>query len=138
MTQIVEIPVSIGEVIDKITILEIKAQQLADPAKLQNVRTELGLLSARRDQWFPKSADLDSLTSKLKAANQRLWDMEQSIREYERREDFGLGFVAVARSIYCTNDERAALKRQINIALGSRIIEEKSYTPLGHDDAADA
>jgi hypothetical protein len=73
---------------------------------------------------------LDSLTTKLKAINQRMWDMEHAIREHERRNDFGADFVAVARGISRTNDERALLKRQINMALGSKIIEEKSYIPV--------
>jgi hypothetical protein len=129
----VEIPVSIAEVIDKITILEIKVQQFTDPEKTKNAKIELDLLHERRDQWLPQSAALDALAMKLKAVNQRMWDMEHAIRDYERRKDFGADFVAVARAIYLANDERAILKRQINIAFGSRIIEEKSYIPVHPD-----
>jgi Family of unknown function (DUF6165) len=127
MAQSVETPVAIGELIDKITILEIKAARFTDAAKARNVQAELSMLLARRDQAIPLSPRLDALTARLKAVNERLWDLEDSIRDCERRADFGPDFIAVARSIYRTNDERADLKRQISVGFGSDLIEEKSY-----------
>ena len=127
MTHAVETPVAIGELIDKITILEIKAERFTDAAKRNNVVAELSMLRARRDRAVPQSPRLDALGAQLKAVNERIWELEDSIRDCERRADFGPDFVAVARSIYRTNDERAAVKRQINVALGSDLIEEKSY-----------
>ena len=128
MTLSVETPVAIGELIDKITILEIKVERLSDAAKRENVQMELSMLRARRDQAIPQSSGLDALSAQLKAINEHIWDMEDSIRDCERRANFGPDFVAVARSIYRTNDERAAVKRQINMVLGSALIEEKSYS----------
>ena len=127
MTHAVETPVAIGELIDKITILEIKAERFTDAAKRNNAVAELSMLRARRDGAVPQSPRLDALGAQLKAVNERIWELEDSIRDCERRADFGPDFVAVARSIYRTNDERAAVKRQINVALGSDLIEEKSY-----------
>ena len=124
----IEMPIAIGELIDKITILEIKVQRFTDPAKTKNAQTELGILCNRRDQVVPKSPTLDGLSARLKAVNERLWDLEDRIRDCERHSNFGPDFVSVARSIYRTNDERAALKREINLALGSDLIEEKSYS----------
>jgi hypothetical protein len=129
MTHAVETPVAIGELIDKITILEIKVERFTDAAKRKNVVAELSMLRARRDQAVPQSPRLDALGARLKAVNERIWELEDSIRDCERRADFGPAFVAVARSIYRTNDERAAVKRRINVALGSDLIEEKSYAP---------
>jgi hypothetical protein len=129
MTHSVETPVAIGELIDKITILEIKVERFTDPAKTVNAQAELDLLCARRDQAIPRSPRLDALAAQLKAVNQRIWDLEDSIRDCERRADFGSHFVAVARSIYRTNDERAAVKREISMGFGSGLIEEKSYAP---------
>jgi Family of unknown function (DUF6165) len=127
MTHAVETPVAIGELIDKITILEIKAERFTDAAKRNNVVAELCMLRARRDRAIPQSPRLDALGAQLKTVNERIWELEDSIRDCERRADFGPDFIAVARSIYRTNDERAAVKRQINVALGSDLIEEKSY-----------
>jgi hypothetical protein len=129
MTHAVETPVAIGELIDKITILEIKAERFSDAAKRTDVVAELSMLRTWRDQAVPRSPRLDALSAQLKAVNERIWDLEDGIRDCERRPDFGPDFVAVARSIYRTNDERAAVKRQINVALGSGLIEEKSYAP---------
>ena len=127
MTSIIETPIATGELIDKITILEIKAAHFTDPAKIANVRNELDLLCNRRDAALPRDAALDEMTARLKAVNQRIWDLEDAIRECERQQDFGPSFVDVARSIYRTNDERAAVKREINLATGSLLLEEKSY-----------
>jgi hypothetical protein len=123
----IEVPVATGELIDKITILEIKMERIADAAKLANVRAELVLLQARRDAVLAHDPKLELLARHLKAVNERLWDLEDQIRDCEKRQDFGPGFVSVARSIYHSNDERAALKREMNIASGSKLIEEKSY-----------
>ena len=123
----IEVPVATGELIDKITILEIKMERIPDAAKLANVRAELDLLQARRDSVLPRDPVLELLAQRLKAVNERLWDLEDQIRDCETRQDFGPEFVSVARRIYRSNDERAALKREINIASGSKLIEEKSY-----------
>jgi tetratricopeptide (TPR) repeat protein len=122
---LVEVPP--GELIDKITILEIKARRIGEAAKLAHVRVELEALTAARDCSLPRSAELDRLTEGLRAVNEVLWDVEDAIRLCERDGDFGERFVELARSVYCHNDRRAALKRQVNELLGSRLIEEKSY-----------
>jgi hypothetical protein len=127
MIQSIEVPIATAELIDKITILEIKVARFTDPAKTANVRAELALLCQRRDAALPSDPVLDLLAARLKAVNERIWDLEDEIRECERRQDFGPAFVTLARSIYRTNDERAAVKREINLATGSKLIEEKSY-----------
>ena len=121
------VEVSVGEVIDKITILEIKTQRIADPAKLANVRAELDSLNDTLAVVLTPSADLARLQAELFEINAALWDIEDEIRECEMRGDFGPTFVELARAVYVTNDKRAAVKKQINIALVSRLIEEKSY-----------
>jgi tetratricopeptide (TPR) repeat protein len=118
-----------GELIDKITILQIKSERMTDQAKLANVRIELATLTEARDQAVPMSPELDRLTADLKAANEALWEIEDNIRACERATDFGPRFIELARSVYRQNDRRAALKRAINELLGSKIIEEKSYAP---------
>ena len=128
MTPFIEVPVATGELIDRITILEIKAARFTDAAKAANVRAELALLCQRRDAALATDPALDELAASLKALNEQLWDLEDQIRECERREDFGPAFVSTARRIYHTNDERAAVKRKINVATGSKLIEEKSYS----------
>lgn len=129
MVQSIEAAIAIGELIDKITILEIKVERFTDSGKTKNAALELNVLVTLRDRAIPASPELDVLTARLKSANERIWDLENAIRECERQEDFGPEFVAVARKIYRTNDERAAVKREINLALGSELIEEKSYQP---------
>src|SRR5205823_5202378 len=114
-----------GELIDKITILEIKRAQLQTD-KLRNVVVELAALEDVRAKAIPPSAELQSLTDKLRTVNKALWDIEDEIRVCERGGDFGSRFVQLARSVYRQNDHRAVLKRQINDLLGSKIIEEKS------------
>ncbi len=116
-----------GELLDKITILQIKAERISEPAKLANVRTELHVLESARQTTVPPSPELDELIAQLKQANEILWDVENDVRDCERREDFGDEFVRLARSVYRLNDRRAALKRQINELLGSKLMEEKSY-----------
>ncbi len=127
MTVTVSVEIAPGELIDKITILDIKRERIADPAKLANVRRELDVLSRARDSALPESADLDRLTADLKAVNEALWDIEDRIRGCERNGDFGPTFVELARAVYRTNDRRAHLKRAVNELLGSTLIEEKSY-----------
>jgi hypothetical protein len=122
----VEIPA--GELIDKITILEIKAARITDAEKLGNVRRELQVLCQARDAAVRGSAELDALTRQLKSVNQVLWQVEDAIRDCERNQDFGPKFIELARRVYQTNDRRADLKRQINQLLGSRLVEEKFYT----------
>lgn len=127
MIAIVEVPMAIGELIDKITILEIKSERLNDAAKLASVRSELKILSERRAASLPSDPMIDLLAARLKDANSRIWYLEDTIRDCDRRKDFGTNFVNTAKKIYRTNDERAAIKREINLACGSAIIEVKSY-----------
>ena len=121
-------PVSWGELIDKITILEIKAERLTDAAKRDSVVTELTLLSeiAAAAQQKP---DVAALTAQLKAVNKALWEIEDHIRDKEAAQEFDARFIELARAVYVTNDRRAALKRDLNRVLGSGLVEEKSYKP---------
>ncbi|MEM7508081.1 MAG: DUF6165 family protein [Pseudomonadota bacterium] len=125
----VTVEIAPGELIDKITILEIKAERIADPDKLANVKVELEVLNTTRDASLPASDALTDLTAALKAVNEELWQIEDDIRDCERAADFGSKFIELARAVYKTNDRRAALKREINVLLGSRLVEEKSYQP---------
>jgi hypothetical protein len=125
----VQVPASIGELIDKITILEIKRDRINDAAKLLNVKRELDVLQAvvkEAELGYPEG-QLAELGAKLRAVNGLLWTIEDDIREYERRQEFGDQFIALARAVYRRNDERAALKREINVLMGSDLVEEKSY-----------
>ena len=122
-------PISAGELVDKITILRVKAERIGDPAKEANVRKELAMLEAIATQALPVSAEIERLTGELAAVNAALWDIEDGKRDCERRGDFGERFVRLARSVYVENDRRAAIKRAINEASGSDIVEEKSYKP---------
>jgi Tfp pilus assembly protein PilF len=125
------IPVAPGELIDKITILELKNARLDNPSQLQNVRRELALLQAARDRFLGPSDELLHTTRELAAVNSELWDIEDELRRCEARQYFGPRFVSLARSVYGCNDRRAALKRQINDLLGAEIREEKSYASDG-------
>jgi predicted nucleic acid-binding Zn-ribbon protein len=116
-----------GELIDKITILEIKLANIADDSKLENVRREYESLMGTFRAHIEETDDLRRLIDDLRAANQKIWDIEDEIRDLERAKDFGDQFVAVARSVYRSNDARAATKRKINELLNSVIVEEKSY-----------
>jgi hypothetical protein len=116
-----------GELIDKITILQIKSERIADTVKLRNVRVELDTLTAARDAAMPATDELAELTAQLKQVNEALWDIEDAIRDCEREGDFGPRFIELARSVYRSNDQRAALKRSVNELLGSHLVEEKSY-----------
>lgn len=126
MTDIL-VPTSPGELIDKLTILRLKAERIADPAKLANVRHEQAVLLATADAHLPPSDRLSELWDALYEINARLWVIEDDIRDCERDGDFGPAFIALARSVYRVNDERAAVKKAINLHLGSLIVEEKSY-----------
>ena len=117
-------PISFGELVDKITILEIKRERIADATKRANVEQELELLWAVP---LPASPELTALAAELKVVNERLWDIEDDVRRCESAGDFGRRFVALARAVYKNNDERAALKRRVNDLLDSAIVEEKSY-----------
>jgi hypothetical protein len=128
MKQAVETPIAIGELIDKITILEIKVARFTDPTKTRNAQAELDLLVQRRERAIPSTEALVALTGELRTVNEQIWELEDAIRDCERRADFGPDFVIVARRIYSTNDQRAAVKRRINLELNSAIIEEKSYS----------
>ena len=121
------VEVAPGELIDKITILQIKSERITDADKLKNVRVELEVLEAARDGAMAATLELGSLTAQLKQVNEALWEIEDGIRDCEREQDFGPKFVELARSVYHSNDRRAALKRQVNELLGSKLIEEKSY-----------
>lgn len=129
MSGTVTIEIAPGELIDKITILEIKTESIVDPEKLANVRIELETLSESRDSAIEPSAEMDRLTVDLKAVNLALWKIEDDIRDCERDGNFGPEFIELARAVYKTNDRRATLKREINTLLGSRLVEEKSYQP---------
>jgi hypothetical protein len=120
------VPVSPGELLDKITILRIKVARIQDAGKLANVKLELALLE---DTWRASGADKDVSQDEhaLQAVNERLWDIEDRLREKEARQTFDRDFIELARSVYVANDERAAIKRRINLQLGSRLVEEKSY-----------
>jgi hypothetical protein len=115
--------------IDRITILEIKAARITEPDKLENIQRELQLLNDVRANTIPAAADIESLTRQLRDVNAQLWEIEDRIRDRERLRVFDDEFIELARRVYLTNDRRAALKRQINTLLGSRIVEEKSYQP---------
>ena len=120
-------PVSYGELIDKITILEIKTQHMSDAAKLANVRTELELLGTTWAAHPASRTDIAPERAALRAVNQTLWDIEDRIRLKEKAQAFDAEFIELARAVYFRNDERAAIKRAINETLGSTLVEEKSY-----------
>jgi hypothetical protein len=123
------VPVSAGELLDKITILRIKSQRIPDAAKLVNVLLELDLLERT---WATLGAAIGTVAADeqaLQAVNEQLWDIEDRIRAKEAAGSFDQDFIELARAVYHRNDERAAIKKRINAALGSRLVEEKSYRP---------
>ena len=120
-------PIAIGELIDKITILEIKAERIADRDKLRNITNELKILQELKSAAGLDTPDIESYSRELKSLNAALWDIEDEIREFEARQDFGARFIELARSVYQTNDRRARVKQRINAVFGSEIVEEKSY-----------
>lgn len=125
----IQIPISPGELVDRLTILEIKSERMTDPEKVANVRHELGLLAHAAREAIPENPQIQTLKADLKTVNEILWRIEDDIRDCERAQDFGERFIELARAVYRTNDERAALKGRINEALDSAIREEKSYAP---------
>lgn len=123
------VPISPGELLDKITILRIKSQRIDDAAKLTNVRLELDLLERTWATLGAATAQVAADEQALQAVNELLWDIEDRIRDKEAARCFDQDFIGLARAVYHRNDERAAIKKRINGALGSRIVEEKSYQP---------
>lgn len=124
---LIKTPVSFGEVLDKITILEIKSEQIKDASKLNNIKTELDLLNKTWHKFVSDSDEIIALKTELKKINQALWNIEDDIRIKEGKKQFDDEFIQLARSVYVTNDKRADVKKQINLALGSTLVEEKSY-----------
>lgn len=123
------VPVSPGELLDKITILRIKVARIMDPAKVANVRLELDLLEKTWRDAGCAAFDVVRDERALGEVNERLWDVEDLIRDKEAKQTFDREFIELARAVYAANDERAAIKKRINLQLGSRLIEEKSYKP---------
>jgi hypothetical protein len=123
----IKVPISPGELLDKITILRIKSQRMSDPAKVSNVRLELRALEEIWSASVYAEFDVDADVSALLSVNERLWVIEDDIRDKERAQAFDADFIRLARAVYFENDERAAIKRRINTKLGSAIVEEKSY-----------
>lgn len=121
------VPISPGELLDKITILEIKAERIDKPEKVANVRHELELLSKVWSDSVTEDKVVADLHRQLKTINEELWEIEDDIRDEERQNSFGEKFIALARAVYVTNDKRAQAKKEVNLHLGSEIIEEKSY-----------
>jgi hypothetical protein len=121
------IPISPGELLDKITILQIKAERITDPVKVANVKAELDLLSKVWSETVEIDAEINALTAELKSVNEALWKIEDDIRDEERGRRFGERFIELARAVYVTNDERANAKKKVNLHLNSTIVEEKSY-----------
>jgi hypothetical protein len=125
------VPVAPGELVDKITILRLKSERISDPAKLAHVRHELAVLIDVAARAVPARPEVVELEAELQAINAGLWDIEDAIRAADARGDFGPAFVALAQAVYRTNDRRAEVKKRINLALGSAIVEEKSYAAHG-------
>ena len=121
------VPISPGELLDKITILEIKAERIDKPEKVANVRHELESLSKVWSDSVTEDKVVADLHRQLKTINEELWEIEDDIRDEERQNSFGEKFIALARAVYVNNDKRAQAKKEVNLHLGSEIIEEKSY-----------
>jgi hypothetical protein len=129
MNNEIKVPISPGELLDKITILRIKSQRMSDPQKLHNVRLELEALQGTWSNSAFARIDIEDDVHALMTVNERLWVIEDDIRDKERAQTFDAEFIRLARAVYAVNDERAAIKRRINVKLGSTIVEEKSYRP---------
>jgi len=123
----IKVPVSPGEVLDKITILEIKSERMSDPEKVTNVRVELVLLQETWKEFIRDDEVIRGLHAQLKEVNEALWEIEDDIRDKERAKEFDERFIALARAVYVTNDRRSKVKKELNLHLGSEIVEEKSY-----------
>ena len=121
------IPISPGELLDKITILQIKSERIDDPAKVANVRTELDMLQKVWGESVEDDDEIRALSAELKSINEALWEIEDDIRDEERNKRFGERFIELARAVYVTNDDRANAKKKVNLHLNSTIVEEKSY-----------
>ena len=124
---LIAVPVSFGELLDKVSILRIKSERMSDPAKLANVQRELDELCGTWGESTQSKIDIDELLAALKAVNERLWVIEDDIRLKEKAQAFDDEFIRLARAVYFENDERARIKKDINLALGSAYVEEKSY-----------
>jgi hypothetical protein len=124
---IIHVPVSPGEVLDKITILEIKSERISEPDKLVNVKRELELLQASWQKSVGEDETVRDIHAKLKSINEDLWEIEDDIRDKERAREFDQVFIDLARSVYVTNDLRADAKKELNVYLGSEMVEQKSY-----------
>jgi hypothetical protein len=122
-----KVEISNGELVDKLTILEIKEERILDKAKLQNIKNEIDELLPLYKKIL-ESKNISYLFEQLMMVNLHLWDIEDSIREKERRKEFDEDFVSLARSVYFQNDKRASIKKQINMETGSFLVEEKSYS----------
>ena len=125
--------ISLGEFLDKLTILRIKVERITDAAKLQNITGELRMLEARWSDAQRNAADIDAEMAELRLVNEALWDIEDRLRGKEAQQEFDAEFIELARSVYVNNDRRAALKNSINRKLGSALVEEKSYTEYTGD-----
>lgn len=128
----ISVPVSFGELLDKIAILQIKVERMSDAAKLANVQRELTALETTWAAHPASVQDITPLRAALKAVNERLWVIEDDIRDKERAQAFDAEFVRLARAVYFENDQRADIKKRINLALGSTYVEEKSYADYGN------
>jgi hypothetical protein len=126
-SSVIRLEVAPGELLDKLTILQIKSERITDADKLRNVRAELAVVDATRRDFLRDLPGLNSLVDELKAVNEQLWGIENDIRACEHAQDFGDRFVTLARSVYQTNDRRAIIKKQINELLGAKFREEKEY-----------
>ena len=124
----IQATISYGEFLDKLTILEIKKERIADKAKLKNIQNELALVKELWQKSDASKIDIAKELAALKAINEKLWVIEDAIRDKERQQNFDQGFIDLARSVYFENDERANIKREINLKLGSDLVEEKSYS----------
>ncbi len=130
----IKIELSVGELLDKITILQIKSERIDDESKLENINKELHVLQSLWNASPYSENKLDENISELKSINEELWDIEDKIRDKEGAQTFDQGFIELARSVYFTNDKRAKVKRVINSKTGSELIEEKSYSDYSTGD----
>jgi len=124
----IQATISYGEFLDKLTILEIKNERMTDKDKLKNIQNELAIVNKLWQECPASKIDISAELAALKAINEKLWVIEDDIRDKERQQSFDQGFIDLARSVYFENDERARIKKEINIKLGSDLIEEKSYS----------
>ncbi len=124
----IKVDISVGEFLDKVTILEIKSERIKEQSKLDNVNKELNLLKDIWSQSEFASADITDEMTRLKNINVKIWEIEDDIRDKERDRCFDEGFIELGRSVYYSNDERAAIKKELNLKLGSGLVEEKSYS----------